>query len=121
MAQTEFEIGRMWKLRRGAEAAMDRVELLLQLDARFIEYRRLNHCSGIGRTRLDPLQCLLYGSVLLADFLAVGVIVVGDFSQDVDKCRHAVFSLLGKISSAEKGRVVIRRQEHGQRPAARAL
>src|SRR6266849_4556599 len=117
MAQAEFEIGRMWKLRRGAEAAVDRVELLLQLDARLVEYRGLNYCNGIGRARLDPLQGFLYGSVLLADFLAVGVIVVGDFSQDVDKCRHAVFSLFGKISSAEKGRMVIRRQEHGQRPA----
>ena len=117
LAQAEFQIGRVRKLGRGAEAAMARIEIrpqvLQQRAHRHVAELRTAHAARGKRPRESDSDLL----ILLAD---LGALVSPDFidaRQQFGESGQSIARGLGKIRAAEERRA-IGRKEHGERPAA---
>src|SRR6185503_8753578 len=109
----------MRKLGRAAEAAVNRIELGAQR-----LQNRIDGCAvEISAPRsADWLHARKRGSdlfVLRANFAAFVAPELRNLGQHLRESREAMARYFGKISAAEEGSAV-RRQEHGERPAAAA-
>ena len=120
-AQQEFDVGRMWKLRRAAEAAEPAVEVALQRRARRGERGAGEFGAGRGGRRQQLAEHLHQCGPLSLDFGAVLRVVLRHALQHVAERGHAVFRLPGEIGAPEERPVIARREEHRERPAAAAL
>src|SRR5882672_7728247 len=110
----------MWKLGRPAESPVARVEIGLEAAQRRLD--RLGRQLRVVR-RLPGMHSLEGGEqglVLLGDLAAVLAPDLRDALEHLGKTGKVVALLLGEIGAAEEGRA-LRSQEHGERPATRAL
>src|SRR5450830_2179476 len=110
----------MRELGRRAETAVTRVETRRQ-----ILERQVNGAAGelrmVRRVRgLHALEAAEYGLALPGDFRSIGVIELRHAQEQIGKSGQTVARRLGEISAAEK-RLLLGREKHGERPAARAL
>ncbi|MNC85252.1 hypothetical protein D3C83_08420 [compost metagenome] len=98
---------------------MDVVERLGKIAHRGIERSALQFALlAAGRQRAR--ERVDQRGVLLANLLALVPVSLGNARQKIEKARHAVAAVLGKIGAAEERRAV-GHQEHGERPAAAPL
>ena len=110
----------MRKFRRRAEAAVTGIEARLEAPHRRLDRRGAELGMMRRRAWLHVRERRDERGVLLADLLAALAVELRHALEQLRKSRQVMARLLGKISPAEKGRAV-GRQEHGERPAARAL
>src|SRR5262249_30793348 len=117
--QAEGKLGRMGKLWSLPDAAVDVVEYLCELTYRGLERGAFGNGAAAcrGQRTVERLQ---ERRVLLHDVRALVAVCVGDLRQQLEKAGHAVARVLREVGAAEKRRAV-RREEHGERPAAAAL
>ena len=118
--QTEFQIARVRKFRRATEAAESGIEAFAQRSAQRIERRRVEIGAVRTATRHGSCERGTYLLVLLIDFATLFRPHGGDACAQIGKPRQAVARGLGEVRAAEE-RCAVGRQEHGQRPATRAL
>ena len=106
---------RLRKLGRAAQAAIDRIEHIADLLRGGVE---LAHTDGdfVRRARLIGEPCQQRRAVLL-DLFRLLAEQPRHLAQNIGESRPPVALLLGKISSAPH-RLRLRREKHGQRPAA---
>ena len=117
VAQQAFQVGRVRKLRCLAETAVAFIETLLELPAGGIERHRVE-ADRRALVAADRSQCPQQGDVLVVNFARVFGKKTGDVLHQFPEGRHAVPGLVREIGAGEERHPVIRRQEHGQRPAA---
>ncbi len=110
----------MRELRRVAETAVLRVEARSQAFPGALERLAREVSEIVGAAGLDLLQRLHQVRATLPDLLALRAVVVLDRDEHLAKRRHAVAALLRKIRARENRQVLIGRQKHRERPAARA-
>ena len=102
LAQAELEIGRVRKLGRGAEAAVFRVEPLLELrERRGRSTLPAAHRVALG-CGLEARERVLQLRRLLGDVGAPLAIGRGDARQKIEEARQAVAALLREIGSRRK-------------------
>ncbi len=120
-AQAEFDHLRMRKFRRLAETAAHRIEGVGNIvQGRVDRFAAEIGGSAAGRARFAAFQRRQQLRILLTHFgRALAVILFHPFQQ-IGEARQAITRRFREISAAEKRRGV-RRQKHGQRPAAGAL
>ena len=116
-----LQAGRMGKLRRGAEAAMLGVEVLAELAPRDVQ--RLPVEFHFPRRRAggrlpDGREGLAHALGMPADLFLVIAPVAVDPLEQFRETRQPVARGRREVGAAEERRLVLGRQEHGQRPAA---
>ena len=116
-AQAEIELRRVRELRRAAESAVDGIEALLEL--RKCARGRLDGQRVGGVRRLERIERTREAFALLGNRGALLVVGSGEPRQEIEEARHAVARQLREIGAGEIRRAV-RREEHRERPAARA-
>ncbi len=119
-AQQALDAGGVGELRRPAKAAMSAVKIFLELFPGLVQQRRRRQRSGVIHRR-DTLEYVANRAGLLADLVTVLPIIGGDTLQNLAKGGHTMARTIREIGAAKERRVIVRRQEHGQRPAAGAL
>ena len=121
VAQQALDGGRMRKLRRLAEAAVFRFELLGDFLAcpgqhAVVDLRARRRAA----VRQTP-EVLAHGGILLGDCNAVLAVVGSDALAQIGKGGKSKTRRLRKIGATEERRVIIGCEKHGERPAAGAL
>ena len=117
----QLEIGGMRELRRAAEAAVLRIEALLQRADRFRDDLAGKCVVGRRGVLAHPLERDGDRFVLARDVGLVLAVVALDPLEELRKRRHPVARGLREIGADEERHVLARRQERGERPAAAAL
>src|SRR6187401_3830574 len=117
MPEQKLERGGMRELGTAAEAAVVGVIARAQALARRRERSGGQRRKIVAARRLHVGERVDQMLAALANLILFASVVLIDRDEHLAKRRHAVTALLRKIRADEDGDL-LRRQEHGQRPAA---
>ena len=121
MAQQQLQLRRMRELRRAAKAAELTVELARQLRGCLSQGRgRCRQLRG-RRRRIQPRHGRAKRAFMAAHACAVFLVMSGDALQYFAETGHPHARCRREVSAGKKRRVTVRRERHGQRPAAGPL
>src|SRR6185437_10674496 len=116
----------MREFRCVAKAAEPRIEVLPESGARGDERTVVEGGGGAGSIRLRRRDCIDFFEYIdesgasSSDLGPMAGVVVRDPREHVPECRQAVARLLREVRAAEERSAVPGREEHRERPAARA-
>jgi hypothetical protein len=114
----ELEVGGMREFGSAAEAPELRIEDRFQFVYGRVQGSSVRPVGGGGP--FETAQGLHQRLVLTVDRRALAAVIIRDAGEQIAEARHAVARLRRKVRAAEKRDLVLRRKEHGERPAAGA-